>query len=158
MTFRNEEHQRFYEAARFKHEGDRERLALMYLLGLDDNSRAHWRDLIKPNCLRCGWQTGGSRRAVMLAFALFRGSDIDIVDVMSNAEYYPYFVAALDLRFGHSRPDARPTRKESTGRPVLYTDETRQQVKNRHAAGLSIRKIAAELGMSPTTVAKLLHE
>ena len=29
---------------------------------------------------------------------------------------------------------------------------------NRHAAGLSIRKIAAELGMSPTTVAKLLHE
>ena len=59
MTFRNEEHQRFYEAARFKHEGDRERLALMYLLGLDDNSRAHWRDcydeergLIKPNCLR----------------------------------------------------------------------------------------------------------
>ena len=44
MTFRNEEHQRFYEAARFKHEGDRERLALMYLLGLDDNSRAHWRD------------------------------------------------------------------------------------------------------------------
>lgn len=68
------------------------------------------------------------------------------------------FVAALDLRFGHSRPDARPTRKESTGRPVLYTDETRQQVKNRHAAGLSIRKIAAELGMSPTTVAKLLHE
>lgn len=165
MTFRNEEHQRFYEAARFKHEGDRERLALMYLLGLDDNSRAHWRDcydeergLIKPNCLRCGWQTGGSRRAVMLGFALFRGSDIDIVDVMSNAEYYTYFVAALDLRFGHSRPDARPTRKESTGRPVLYTDETRQQVKNRHAAGLSIRKIAAELGMSPTTVAKLLHE
>ena len=43
-------------------------------------------------------------------------------------------------------------------RSILYTDETRQQVKNRHAAGLSIRKIAAELGMSPTTVAKLLHE
>ena len=92
------------------------------------------------------------------AYSNPRGSDIDIVDVMSNAEYYPYFVAALDLRFGHSRPDARPTRKESTGRPVLYTDETRQQVKNRHAAGISIRKIAAELGMSPTTVAKLLHE
>ena len=165
MTFRNEEHQRFYEAARFKHEGDRERLALMYLLGLDDNSRAHWRDcydeergLIKPNCLRCGWQTGGSRRAVMLGFALFRGSDIDIVDVMSNAEYYPYFVTALDIRFDHSRADARPARKESTGRPAIYTDDTRQEVKHRHAAGQSIRRIAIELGMSPTTAAKLLHE
>lgn len=164
MTFRNEEHKRFYEAAR-KYEGDRERLALLYLIGLDDSSRAHWRDcydeergLILPDCLRCGWQTGGSRRAVTLGFALFRGSDIDIVDVMSNAEYYPYFVTALDIRFGHSRADARPARKESTGRPAIYTDDTRQEVKHRHAAGQSIRRIAIELGMSPTTAAKLLHE
>lgn len=165
MIFRNEEHKEFFEMARIRYGNDRERLALMYLIGLDDNSRVNWRDcyddmrgLIRPDCLRCGWQTGGSRRAVTLGFALFRGSDkIDIVDIMGNAAYYPYFVAALDICFGYSRPDAR-TRKESTGRPAVYTDATRKQVKDRHAAGLSIRKIAAELGMSPTTVAKLLHE
>lgn len=162
MRFRSEQHKRFFEAARFKYEDDRERLALFYLLGLDDDARAHWRECyaeggIRLECFEAAWQTSGSRRAIALAFALYGGAKVSIVGVMSDEEYFDYFLIAIGIRFGRDVADPRPHRKKAAGRPVLYTEAAAAEVKRRHAAGVAIRKIAAEMSMSPTTVVKLLH-
>lgn len=43
-------------------------------------------------------------------------------------------------------------RRESTGRPIKFGDDIKERAKELREQGLSIRKIAAELNVSPTTV------
>ena len=49
----------------------------------------------------------------------------------------------------------KPLRKESTGRPLKYDYAVRQQVLQLINNGTTIREIAKQLKMSPTTVIKL---
>ena len=50
----------------------------------------------------------------------------------------------------------QPQRKESTGRPVKYGLKAVMKARQLHEDGLSIRKIAQEMGASTSTVQKLL--
>lgn len=108
MLFRSEDHQKFYEAAAERIGCNGEKLALVYLIGLNDCTRENWRacydiehDNIHLDCLQDGWQTGGSLRAMKLGFALYMWTDIDVVDIFCAHDLYPYFIEAMNIRFGH---------------------------------------------------------
>lgn len=52
----------------------------------------------------------------------------------------------------------KKTRKESSGRPVKYGEQERTKARKLHESGLSIRKIAEEMGASAATIQKLLKQ
>lgn len=114
MLFRNEDHQKFYEAAAERIGRNGEKLALVYLIGLSDCTRENWRacydienDDIKLDCVNAGWQTGGSRRAIKLGFALYMWTTIDVVDIFCECDLYPYFIEAMNIRFNHLEKQER---------------------------------------------------
>lgn len=49
------------------------------------------------------------------------------------------------------------TEKKTKGRPAVISDETRQAVIELHNQNLSIRKIAAEVGISPSSVSNIIN-
>ena len=64
---------------------------------------------------------------------------------------------AVDTLAEHLAPPPPPRVKLKDGRPVEYGLQAKLQARKLHDAGLSIRKIAAELGCSPRTVQRLLQ-
>lgn len=79
IPFRNKEHETFYyeKLARCRYD-DVYHKALVYCLGLERDTRDHvdriydfTTGLVKPECLREGWQTSGSVKVVRMAFNLY---------------------------------------------------------------------------------------
>lgn len=122
IRFADMEHLNFYGDICAMAESDGKRVdgyfrPLVYLCSLTPDTRAHFADIfdweswsIRPETLSAGWQTGGSRRIIRLAFNLWNGcgsDDPDVADV--QAEYLPdnlfcdghmeFFFEALRLRF-----------------------------------------------------------
>ena len=64
---------------------------------------------------------------------------------------------AVDTLAEHLAPPPPPRVKLKDGRPTEYGLQAKLQARKLHDAGLSIRKIAAELGCSPRTVQRLLQ-
>lgn len=52
--------------------------------------------------------------------------------------------------------EADPVGKPKGGRPRTYTDESRKKVEELHRQGLTIRKIAVAVQMSPATVSRII--
>jgi hypothetical protein len=86
--------------------------ALLYSLGLSQDTRAHIQELfdfsdggIKPEGLTASWQTGGSLRICRLAFNLWNGwSSIGEERYSTPYELFdceatPYFFEAIRLRY-----------------------------------------------------------
>lgn len=79
MVFANKQHKKFYyeklEQARYQ---DCYHKALIYILGISENTRNHFcqiydikSGLIKIECLHQGWQTSSSVKIIRLAFNLY---------------------------------------------------------------------------------------
>ncbi len=75
MVFANEEHEKFYyeklEQVRYQ---DCYHKALIYILGISDDTRNHFSQIydmksgcVKTECLHQGWQTSGSVKVVRLS-------------------------------------------------------------------------------------------
>lgn len=94
--------------------------ALIYLLGLSNDTRKHFESLfdmkergIKIGGLRSGWQTGTSLRITRLAFNLWNGCAYDseedfekgcisgcyVVDEIFSCSYARFFMEAIKLRY-----------------------------------------------------------
>lgn len=79
IIFANEEHEKFYyETLGRVRLQDCYHKALVYILGISEDTRNHFSQIydikagdIKTECLRSGWQTSGSVKAVRLAFNLY---------------------------------------------------------------------------------------
>ena len=61
--------------------------ALLYCLGIDDNTRKHIQDIynfdtgsIKTGCLHEGWQTSSSKKVIRLAFNLYTDRTVSVYD------------------------------------------------------------------------------
>ena len=94
MVFANEEHEKFYyeklEQARYQ---DCYHKALIYILGISDDTRNHFSQIydmksgyVKPECLHQGWQTSGSVKVVRLAFNLYTDGMPSVDDNESRDE------------------------------------------------------------------------
>lgn len=79
IIFISKEHEKFYyeklEQVRYR---DVYHKALVYCLGISDDTRTHIDSIydfaegcVKPECLQEGWQTSGSVRVVRMAFNLY---------------------------------------------------------------------------------------
>ena len=122
MVFANEEHEKFYyeklEQARYQ---DCYHKALIYILGISDDTRNHFSQIydiksgyVKPECLHQGWQTSGSVKVVRLAFNLYTDGMPSVDDNESRDEQMReqgvfrkrYFLLRLRnvLLAGHSAP------------------------------------------------------
>lgn len=162
MRFIDTEHKKFFVRAKPSCGGMKEKLALVYLLGLTEQTRDHWsecydakRGTIKPETLSAAWQTNTTRRVLTLAFGLWgwqpeKPFRLDMLFAASHM--YPYFVQAMDIRFGVQ------SRREGTGRPADYGAEDAVRIRAAHENGMSIRKIAEHEDMSTATVQKLLKQ
>ena len=76
--FSTPEHKAFYETNRKITENGQDSAALVYVLGISEACRTHFKDLydvnkrcIKPAALHKPWQTGTSKKITRLAFNLF---------------------------------------------------------------------------------------
>lgn len=117
--FYNEQHRNFYQQ-RIRTGSNSYYLALVYLLGLTEETRANFsrcfdeeEQVIRPEALREGWQTGGTMRIVRMAFNLWNGwcyeSDEDAQSCKASDTYTPdnlfccefarYFYEAVKLRY-----------------------------------------------------------
>ena len=81
ITFKNKEHEKFYQTylSKCPYQYTNHK-ALVYCLGLSEDTRRNVNRIynfktgvIKPECLREGWQTGGSRKIVRIAFNELQG-------------------------------------------------------------------------------------
>lgn len=160
MRFIDAEHKKFFEKAKQSCGGRKEKLALVYLLGLTEQTRERWsecynvqRGTIKPEVLSAAWQTSTTRRVLTLAFDLWgwkSEKQYSVCALFANHSLYPYLVQAMDIRFGVQ------SRREGTGRPADYGAEDAARIRAAHENGMSIRKIAEHEDMSTATVQKLL--
>lgn len=113
IKFRSKQHQEFYIATMEQvRRNDVYHRALVYLLGLTQDTVSHFNevfdfdtDLIKPECLHAGWQTGGSIRICRLALNLWNGyveeecaAFFSPEDIFC-CEFAPYFFEAIRLRY-----------------------------------------------------------
>lgn len=124
IRFVDEEHLRFYEENMKKvRYDDVYHRALVYCLGISKDTREHIESiydfktgLVKPECLKEGWQTSGSVRVVRLGFNLYCNSTPSVTEDMKkenavkecslyNVEeifccsYAPYFMDAVKIRY-----------------------------------------------------------
>ena len=118
--FANEAHRDFFESYA-KGDSDVYRRALVYTLGICEDTRRHFSELynidkqsIKPGAVNAGWQTSGSVRVTKLAFNLFTDNIVtanregredyrecqqySVSDIFC-CEYAPYFVEAVKIRY-----------------------------------------------------------
>lgn len=130
MKFYNDEHQSAFLSLVNRMRADScsvtldvYKISLAYLITLDNVCRNHIDsiydfedDCIIPECLSEGWQTGTSRRTLLLAFNLFTGNtlwlpDDDIRDCTPSdlfsysGSYLPYYLIAVELRFSENFPE-----------------------------------------------------
>ena len=94
IIFRDKQHEDFYyqylKKCRYHDEYHR---ALVYCLGIDRDTREHVdriydfkTGLVRPRCLREGWQTSGSVKIVRLAFNLYCNNMPSVTDRMKKDE------------------------------------------------------------------------
>lgn len=161
MIFIDTKHRRFFE--REKEEigtDDREKLSLLYLIGLTETTREHAAEIYhdgmaEPDVLSKSWQTATTKKILILAFQLYGMKpkvSLNVLDIFAVGEsLYPYLLQALHFRLGYK------IRQDGSGRPKLYGEADALRVKKRHASGESIRTIALMEDMSTATVQKLLR-
>ena len=108
MIYIDEEHENKFNELMSKMKcKDNYHTAFAYLITMDYGCRCHISQIFDieddsiKDCFDKSWMTGGSRRSVTLAFALwnsFYKADINDIFNYSN-EYNPYYVQAIQLRF-----------------------------------------------------------
>lgn len=94
MVFANEEHEKFYyEKLRQARYQDCYHKALIYILGITEDTRNHFSQIydiksgyIKTECLHQGRQTSGSVRVVRLAFNLYTDGTPSVDDYKRKDE------------------------------------------------------------------------
>lgn len=116
MEFYNEEHKRYFEEMSQKKELDVYNKAVVYLLGLTEETRKHTADVyniergeIEVEGLNKPWQTGTTGIICRLAFNLFNGyaGEIDEENpraytpesIFCRTSLAPYFYEAIKIRF-----------------------------------------------------------
>ncbi len=122
ITFKDDEHAAFFwKNFRKYQQHDVYHMALIYCLGINTDTRRNIHriydfqtGLIKPGCLREGWQTSGSLKVVRLAFNLYTGGIPsiyhDLKEEIDEAQLYSvtdifctndarYFWEAIKIRF-----------------------------------------------------------
>ncbi|MFJ1627928.1 DUF6075 family protein [Marinilactibacillus psychrotolerans] len=113
LIYKNNKHEEFYFLN--KTENDVYRNALIYLVGLTEDTRNHFSEIltnegINLNVLHSGWITGETRRLLILGFNLYNGymyesegskNDIDLntVSEIFSGELAYYYLQAIDIRF-----------------------------------------------------------
>ena len=94
MVFANEEHKKFYyeKLAQAGYQ-DCYHMALIYILGISEDTRKHFRQIydiksgcIKTECLHQGWLTSSSIKVVRLAFNLYTDGTPDVDGYGSSDE------------------------------------------------------------------------
>ena len=124
IIFISNKHERFYyEKLREVRYQDEYHKALIYCLGINDDTRRNISRIydfetgcVKPECLHEGWQTSGSMKVVRIAFNLYCNG-MPSVDGYDNAKeqieeckqytveqlfycaYAPYFWQAVQIRY-----------------------------------------------------------
>ncbi len=124
IMFANEHHRDFYYEflPQCRHQ-DAYTSALIYCLGIDEDTRNHVKDIydiqtgyVNPKCLRQGWITSGSARIIRMGFNLYcNGTPTEdnhrtLKDKMDEIRCYtvedlfccgyaPYFMEAIRLRY-----------------------------------------------------------
>lgn len=114
IIFRDEEHKNGYErfCAMFGEDIDEYRLAVAYLLSLNEDCRRHYKDIfdfeeqvIKPEGLTENWQTSTSAKTTRLMFNLWNGYQSEdepscyTPEHLFACSYAPYFWQAIKLRY-----------------------------------------------------------
>lgn len=162
MRFMNDAHKNFFEQRKASCGNNRGKLSLVYLLGLTEETRMHWKECcecsedevktIRPDCLSSSWQTTATRRVLTLAYGLWGWTFEKLFrldGLFADHKLYPFLVQAMDIRFF-------PSRREGSGRPRAYDEEDAKRVLEKRAEGMSIRSIAASEKMSTFTVQRIL--
>ena len=113
LKFISAEHRDFYTDMVAKaRKDDCYHRAFFYVMGLMDETRQHIgelfdfeNDLINPDNIHKGWQTGGSTQVCRMAFNLWcnyieEGAEAETTpESLFACNYAPYFVEGLKLRF-----------------------------------------------------------
>ena len=124
MNFMNNAHEKFYyEKLKEVRYQDVYHKALVYCLGVNRDTREHIDQIydfktgyVKTECLREGWQTSGSVKAIRMAFNLYcnsapsvddyRGAEEQLqecsqynVEELFCCSYAPYFWQAIQIRY-----------------------------------------------------------
>lgn len=125
IKFYDDKHKEFYNEKIKDITNDSYHRALVYLLGLTEDTRKNFNNLvsydgkhrpcslsIKPENLNSGWQTGTTYKITRIAFNLFNGYCYDFIDdeekeISSRYTPYelfccsfsPYFYEAIKLRY-----------------------------------------------------------
>ena len=122
IRFAGNEHKEFYYEQAGRLNPDRYLKALIYTLGVCDDTRRRFESMydakercIVPEALCAEWQTSSSKKATRLAFNLFTGRPASAYNGTDNPDfdecerygvsdifccgYAPYFVEAIKLRY-----------------------------------------------------------
>ena len=124
IIFISEAHEKFYyEKLKEVRYQDVYHKALVYCLGMNRDTREHIDQIydfktgyVKTECLREGWQTSGSVKAIRMAFNLYCNSAPSVDDYRGTEEqlqecsqynveelfccsYAPYFWQAIQIRY-----------------------------------------------------------
>ena len=122
IVFKNDAHRAFYEKQTAMTKADCYTKALIYTLGICEDTRRSFDELydakdrsIMPEAIHAAWQNGGSMKVTRLAFQLFTDGtpsafiDYDNPDVdecrkysvsdIFCCEFAPYFVEAIRIRY-----------------------------------------------------------
>jgi len=98
MIFADEQHKEFYKKNKTLVGDDVYSDALIYLLGLTDDTRRHFNGLfditskeINIDGLNEAWQTGTSLKITRLAFNLFNGLKYDSHEELNDGKISKYF-------------------------------------------------------------------
>lgn len=149
MVFESKAHETFYyeklSQARYQ---DAYHEALLYILGISEDTRAHFDSIydmksgcIRTECLKEGWQTSGSMRVVRLAFNLYTDGTPSVGDYKRKDEqidecseysvsdifccgYAMYFWQGIRLRY----PEY--CRRQKSMDEILAEWEEKRHVKN----------------------------
>lgn len=113
LIYKNNKHEEFYFLN--KTENDVYRNALIYLVGLTEDTRNHFSEIltnegINLNVLHSGWITGETRRLLILGFNLYneyiyvsegkKGNfEMNTVSEIFCGELAYYYMQAIDIRF-----------------------------------------------------------
>lgn len=116
MNFYNEEHKKYFEEMSKKKVLDAYNKSVVYLLGLEEETRTHTADVyniergeIELEGLKKSWQTGTTTIICRLAFNLFNGYGGELEEdnskmytpesIFCRTELAPYFYEAIKIRF-----------------------------------------------------------
>lgn len=124
IAFISEAHERFYyEKLKEVRYPDAYHKALCYCLGISDDTRKNVykiydfkSGLVKPECLRQGWQTSGSLKVVRMAFNLYCNGTPSVYEYSDSEDqmdecrrytveelfccsYAPFFWQAIQIRY-----------------------------------------------------------